>query len=118
MNGGNVVGSIYGGSNELGTIYGSTNVNILGGEVSNNVYGGGRGGYISDSAIGTFVVSDVNVVVGDSNSTSTPIIDGSVYGGSAFGSVNGSENTNTVSGCDKCGVKKYFTSLDPTTFQC
>ena len=97
MNGGNVVGSIYGGSNELGTIYGSTNVNIFGGEVSNNVYGGGRGGYISDSAIGTFVVSDVNIVIGDSNSTYTPIIDGSVYGGSAFGSVNGSENTNTVS---------------------
>ena len=29
-----------------------------------------------------------------------------------------SENTNTVSGCDKCGVKKDFTSWDPTTFQC
>lgn len=97
MNGGNVVGSVYGGSNELGTIYGSSNINILGGEVSNNVYGGGRGGYTSDSEVGTFVRDSVNIVIGNSDSIYTPIIDGSVYGGSAFGSVNGSENTSTVS---------------------
>ena len=97
MNGGNVVGSIYGGANELGTIYGSTSVKVLGGEVTNNVYGGGKGGYESSSVIGTFVRDQVEVVIGDSASGYTPIIDGSVYGGSALGTVNGSENSSTVS---------------------
>jgi hypothetical protein len=61
MNNGNVVGSIYGGSNEKGTIYGTVNVNINGGEVTNSVYGGGRGGYTNSSNSGTFVRDDINL---------------------------------------------------------
>ena len=92
MYNGNVLGSIYGGSNSLGTIYGSVNLSIYGGEVTNNVYGGGRGGYSSSSESGTFVRDNVNVIVGDSDSKYTPIINGSVYGGSAYGTVNGSSS--------------------------
>jgi len=43
MTGGNV-NNIYGGSNEQGTIHGTANVEVLGGTVRANVYGGGRGG--------------------------------------------------------------------------
>ncbi|MBQ9853983.1 MAG: hypothetical protein IJO57_03000 [Bacilli bacterium] len=100
MTGGNVVGSVYGGSNVLGTIYGSTNVNILGGEISTNVYGGGQGGYTNNNSPGTFVRNAVNIVVGDTESIYTPIIDGSVYGGSAFGTVNGTTNTTQISTSD------------------
>lgn len=97
MNDGNVVGSIYGGSNEQGTIYGNVNVNIIGGEITNCVYGGGRGGYVNNDNTGTFVRDNVNIVVGDLSSNRTPIIDGSVYGGSAFGTVNGTTNNTNVS---------------------
>ncbi len=94
---GNVLGSIYGGSNAQGTIYGSTNVKVYGGEVKNNVFGGGRGGYESNSSPGTFVVRNANVTIGDSNITTTPIINGSVFGGSAYGTVNGSTRTTNLS---------------------
>lgn len=97
MYNGNVVGSIYGGSNALGTIYGTTNVNVLGGEITNSVYGGGRGGYLSNSNKGTYVRDNVNVTIGNSDSKYTPIINGSVYGGSAYGTVNGTSSTNNSS---------------------
>lgn len=96
MYNGNVVGSIYGGSNEEGVIYGSVDVNIYGGEVGNSVYGGGRGG-ISNSSSGTYVRNQVNITVGDSDSKYTPIINGSVYGGSAYGTVNGVSNSTNLS---------------------
>ena len=97
MNKGNVVGSIYGGSNEKGTIYGNVTVNINGGEITNAVYGGGRGGYTNTTNPGTFVRDNVKVVIGDKNINITPIINGSVYGGSAFGTVDGSSNSTSVS---------------------
>ena len=97
MTGGKVEGSVYGGSNVKGTVYGSTSVNIKGGTVSTNVYGGGKGGYTDSNNPGTFVTRAVSVVVGDSSSSVAPTITGSVYGGSAFGTVNGESNTNTVS---------------------
>ena len=97
MYNGNVVGSIYGGSNALGTVYGTTNVNVLGGEITNSVYGGGRGGYLSNSNKGTYVRDNVNVTIGNSDSKYTPIINGSVYGGSAYGTVNGTSSTNNSS---------------------
>lgn len=97
MNSGNVVGSIYGGSNETGTIYGDVNINILGGEVTNSVYGGGRGGYSSDTDKGTFVKGSTNVVIGNTDLKLTPIINKSVYGGSAFGTVNGEQITTDIS---------------------
>ncbi|MGM9879256.1 MAG: beta strand repeat-containing protein [Bacilli bacterium] len=96
MYGGEVEGSVYGGSNEKGVIYGNVNVDVIGG-TSSNVFGGGRGGYLSSDYPGTFVTKNVNVTIGDSSSSLTPEITGEVFGGSAYGTVNGSENDSTIS---------------------
>lgn len=87
MTDGTIEGSIYGGANQLGTIYGSTNINIYGGTVNGSVYGGGQGGYTDSNNVGTFVSNNSNVVIG--NSSSGPTIKTNVYGGSAYGTVNG-----------------------------
>ena len=102
MTGGTVKGSVYGGSNELGTVYGNVNVNIKGGTVEGSVYGGGQGGYTSDREYGTFVSKNVNVTIGDSSISPGPTIRNNVYGGSAFGTVNGTptSNFNNVSSYD------------------
>lgn len=100
MNSGNVVGSIYGGSNEKGTIYGNTNINIYGGEITNSVYGGGRGGYDNTSNPGTFVQNDVKITIGDAEKETVPIIGTSIYGGSAYGTVNGTGASTNVSNDD------------------
>lgn len=97
MNQGNVVGSIYGGSNEEGTIYGSVDIKLLGGEITNSIYGGGRGGYTDENSKGTFVRDNINIKVGESTINTTPIINGSVYGGSALGTVNGETSSNDIS---------------------
>lgn len=89
MSGGKVLGSIYGGSNQLGTIYGDVEVTILNGEVEGSVYGGGKGGYANNNSTGTFVSKNVNVVIGNRNLDAVPTISGNVYGGSAYGVVNG-----------------------------
>lgn len=93
---GGTVGNIYGGANELGTIYGSVAINSLGGTVTNDIYGGGYGG-LSNSSDGTFVRDAINIKIGDTSDGIVPTIEGSVYGGSAFGSVNGDANSTTVS---------------------
>ena len=97
MDGGNVLGSIYGGANEEGTIYGSINVTVIGGEITNSVYGGGRGGYINGNNPGTFVRDDILVTIGSNDSDKVPIINQAVYGGSAYGSVNGTTQTTNLS---------------------
>ena len=97
MYNGNVLGSIYGGSNAKGRVYGSTNVKVYGGEVTHDVFGGGRGGWDSDTNYGTFVGRNVNVTIGDSSLSTTPLINGSVYGGSAYGTVNGTTRTSNLS---------------------
>ena len=76
---GGTIGNVYGGSNTEGTIYGSVDMDITGGTINSNVYGGGQGAK-------TVVSRDVDVTIG--NSTSGPTIKGSVYGGSAYGTVN------------------------------
>ena len=86
MTGGTVSGSVYGGFRTKGIVFGGTTVNIIGGTVSTNVYGGGEGGYASSSDPGTYVRDNVSVTIGDSNGG--PTINGNVYGGSAFGTVN------------------------------
>jgi hypothetical protein len=96
---GTINGSLYGGSRSLGTIYGNVNVNVKAGEIKTDVYGGGEGGYSSDTAKGTFVTGNVDVTIG--TTTTSPTIVGNVYGGSAFGTVNAdsptaSSNSNTV----------------------
>lgn len=81
---GTVANGVYGGCNSQGTVGGAIAVNINGGTVgaSNanaNVHGGGYGSATATSG-------DIVVTIG--NGTTTPIVWGSVYGGSAFGNVN------------------------------
>ena len=98
MSGGTIYGYLYGGSNKLGTVYGDVNVNVTGGLIKNSVYGGGEGGYASSDAIGTYVTGNVNVTIGEPDADNGLVkINKSVYGGSAFGCVNGSTNTTNVS---------------------
>ncbi len=89
MTGGNVIGSLYGGSRINGTVYGNTNVNVLGGVVNRDVYGGGEGN-------NTYVSRDVSVKIGDNAYAFEPNIKNSVYGGSAFGTVNNTTRNTTV----------------------
>ena len=96
MYNGVIATSLYGGSNIKGTIYGDVNILMAGGEISNSLYGGGKGG-VSTNNPGTYVRDDVNVVIGNDTNSFIPIINGSVYGGSEAGSVNGSSITSTVS---------------------
>ena len=98
MTGGIVAGSVYGGSNITGDVYGSSSVNIINGTVTNNVYGGGQGGYVSSSNDGTYIQRSTSVVIG--NSSNGPIIGGSVYGGSAYGTVNSLSRSTSLSSYD------------------
>lgn len=87
------IGNVYGGSKTKGTVYGSANVSVLGGNIVNDVYGGGEGN-------NTFVTKNVDVVIGDNNVSNELLINGNVYGGSAYGTVNGSEVGTSVSNFD------------------
>ncbi len=93
VNGGTIDNSVFGGSRTRGRIAGNTNVTILGGTIG-NVYGGGEGGYSNNTDYGTYVNGNVSVQIG--NATSSPTITGNVYGGSAFGTVNGYNETATT----------------------
>lgn len=90
MDDGKVRGSVYGGSRTKGVVYGSTTVNIEAGTVYTDVYGGGEGGYDSNNAPGTYLRDNVTVNIGTSEGG--PQINGSVYGGSAYGTVNATSN--------------------------
>ncbi len=87
---GGEIGYIYGGSKTKGTVYGTTNVKVFAGTVNNDVYGGGEGN-------STFVTKDVNVTIGDNDYIYDLLIKGNVYGGSAYGTVNGSSASSSVS---------------------
>jgi len=95
MVGGIVEDSIYGGSNELGIVYGDVFIDIINGEIVGSVYGGGKGGYTSSSD-GTYVAYNVNVNIGSEDTTKLNI-NGNVYGGSAFGTVNAVDEVTTTS---------------------
>ena len=88
---GQVKTGIYGGCNTSGTVSGAIAVNINGGTVGTDathtadVYGGGYG---QSTATG----DNVSVTIGDG--TTTPVIWGDVYGGSALGNVN--DNTTEI----------------------
>ena len=88
--------SIYGGSRTAGTIYGNTVLNLVNGTVTKSVYGGGEGGRRNSSNPGTYVTRNVTVNVGDATNTTALTIGQNVYGGSAFGTVNGSSSTNST----------------------
>ncbi len=88
---GGTVGNLYGGSDAQGTVYGSVDIDITGGSITTNVYGGGKGA-------STFVSNDVDVTIGTSGVSNTPTIGGSVYGGSALGTVNSTATNGTAYG--------------------
>lgn len=91
MTGGTVVDSIYGGSNQEGTVYGSSSLTLVNGTLQ-NAYGGGLG---ED----TYVSENVHVEAGTDATTNLNVL-GSIYGGSAFGTVNATSKTSTLSNYD------------------
>lgn len=89
---GKLEGSLFGGSRTNGTIYGSTNIKVFGGHILTDVYGGGEGN-------NTYVSRNVTLNIGSNNYDSSPTIDGSVYGGSAFGTINNTYKSQSSNTC-------------------
>lgn len=94
---GNVIGSIYGGANIKGTIYGNVNIKANGGTIDGSIYGGGLGGYTNDTDSGTFVANNINIEIGDNNEETSATIKQNIYGGSSYGSVNGTVYNGSTS---------------------
>ncbi len=95
VDGGTVEGSLYGGPNESGIIYGGVTINLYSGSILHDVYGGGYGGYSNSSYPGTYVRDAISIQAGNSSSSGQITVNGSIYGGSAFGTVNSDNNTST-----------------------
>lgn len=118
MSGGKV-GNIYGGSRTKGIIYGNTSVKVVGGEVEADVYGGGEGGYESTTDPGTFVTGNANVKIGRELSAGAELpltIKGSVYGGSAYGTVNGANNNSGINTRLSTTVDVYYGTIVKSVF--
>lgn len=91
MTDGTVMGGVYGGSNSSGTIAENAVVTVYGGTVgsqsdSANVHGGGLGS-------STYITKNVTVTIGK-DCDNGPMIYGDVHGGSAQGTVNGTEDSH------------------------
>ncbi len=95
MTGGSVAQAIYGGANSKGVVYGDVSINVENGSVG-SVYGGGKGGYADANNPGTYVSCNVDVNIGSEDTTNLTV-SGSVYGGSAYGSVNTTNQSDTTS---------------------
>ncbi|MBR4302774.1 MAG: chitobiase/beta-hexosaminidase C-terminal domain-containing protein [Bacteroidaceae bacterium] len=92
------VGNVFGGGN-LAQYSGAPAVNILNGEVSGNVYGGGKGD-ANDHSKGQ-VTGNPTVTIGDkSNAGYEAIVKGDVYGGGDAGNVVGIPVVNVVNKCN------------------
>ena len=93
VNGGKVTNGVYGGCCAYDTIHGDVNVNIYDGalgtseaRMTDGIYGGGYGA-------ATATKGDVTVTIGDGTN---PTIYADVYGGSALGQVNTSDDLTKV----------------------
>jgi len=103
VEGGTVSTGIYGGNNESGTVTGNTTVTLTGGTIgasgtgnTANIHGGGYGQ--PTTVTGNVTVNFGEVTYNSSNEeihTSTPLLYGDVYGGSALGNIN-TDNSNTT----------------------
>ena len=118
---GGTVGNVYGGSKATGVIYGDSNINILGGTVTGSVYGGGEGGWLNEDELGTYVAENSIVKIGRDLSVSgnTELdlrIDGNVYGGSAYGTVNGSTYNASATSTYKTTVDVYYGVITGSVF--
>ena len=93
MNGGEVQGSVYGGSNTYGKIHEDAIITMNGGLVKGSVFGGGYGGTYDGNHDydGTVMAKNTSVTVNGGT------INGNVYGGGALGVVDGNTNV-TVTG--------------------
>ena len=117
MEGGQVKTAVYGGANVNGVLKGGANVNVQGGtvrtnpapaptsasDVKNAVFGGGYGEL-------TIVEGDVTVTIGTQATTpdnSKPTVYGNVYGGSALGKVQVSEDSGDDQSDKKIDVNLY-----------
>ena len=87
MNGGTVWGDVYGGG-EAGIVKHDTDVNLMGGVIKHDAYGGGRGT--------TTIAANVGNVTVDLNGTTTVSQSGG-YTGTPIGGVD--SNENTAKGC-------------------
>ncbi len=109
MNSGRVQGAIYGGACEEGNVAGTVTINIKGGNIGLDANNGGGvfgGGYGED----TFIADGVNLNIQDNSNVS---ISGTVYGGSALGTIigniaatavdNSGNGTISVTGDFYCG---------------
>ena len=108
MNNGQVLGAIYGGACQEGNIAGSVTININGGNIGHGSNGGSvfGGGYGED----TFIAEGVDLNISDTRNVS---INGTIYGGSALGTIvgnidvdsidNSGNGTITVTGDFYCG---------------
>ena len=94
------VGNVYGAGN-LAQYSGSPAVNILNGEVSGNVYGGGKGD-ANDHSKGQ-VTGNPTVTIGDNtegHESYVATVSGDVYGGGDAGNVEGIPVVNVVNKCN------------------
>ena len=96
---GQVLQSVYGGGN-VANVGGSTEVNVTGGQVENDVFGGGYGQVTNvDANVEVNIGAKSVTIEGESTTTQysgNADIKGSVYGGSALGSVNTSTSDKTT----------------------
>ncbi len=86
----NAISNVYGGGNTA-NVTGDTEVNMTGGTVSHDIYGGGRGET-------TEVGGDVKVNIGAKTGaelSGNGLVEGDVYGGSALGKVNMTDGKQT-----------------------
>ena len=126
MEGGAVKTAVYGGANVNGVLKGGANVNVLGGtvrtapastpasasDIKNAVFGGGYGEP-------TIVEGDIAVTIGTQAATpdnSKPTVYGSVYGGSALGKVQVSEDTGDDQLDKKIDVNLYGGTIHGNVF--
>ena len=109
MNDGSVLGAIYGGACEVGNIAGTVTINVNGGQIGKDtendgsIFGGGYGER-------TFIANGVDLNINDDRNVS---VSGTIYGGSALGTIIGGididtsdatgNGTITVSGDFYCG---------------
>ncbi len=92
MNGGSVQGAIYGGACDEGNIAGTVTININGGQIGHdNVTNGGvfGGGYGKS----TFIADGVDLNISDNGNVN---IGGTVYGGSALGTIIGDIDIDSI----------------------
>ena len=91
MNDGHVLGAIYGGSCQEGNIAGKVTIDINGGQIESDSNGGGvfGGGYGDD----TFVADGVDLNINDTKNVS---IGGTIYGGSALGTIVGNIDIDSI----------------------